>query len=61
MVVGAIPEHGMAAGGERVLEGEMRTWEASSKEAATMLRICRAKGSSARTEMRGSVMFAGGG
>ena len=34
--------------------------EASSKEAAAMLRICRAKDSSARTEMRGSVMFAGG-
>ena len=39
----------------------MRTWEASSEEAATMLRICRAKGSSARTEMCASVMFAGGG
>ena len=59
--MGAVPEHGTAAGGERALEGEMRTWEASSKEAATMLRICRAKGSSARTEMCGSVMFVGAG
>jgi hypothetical protein len=59
--VGAVPEQGTAAGGKGVLDGEMRTWEASSEEAATMLRICRAKGSSARTEMRGSVMFAGGG
>ena len=59
--MGAVPEQGTAAGGEGALEGEMRTWEASSKEAATMLRICRAKGSSARTEMYGSVMFAGEG
>jgi hypothetical protein len=59
--VGTVPEQGPAAGGKQALDGEMRTWEASSKEAATMLRICRAKGSSARTEMCGSVMFAGGG
>jgi hypothetical protein len=59
--VGAVPEQGTAAGGKRALEGEMRAWEASSKEAVTMLRICRAKGSSARTEMRDSVMFAGAG
>ena len=59
--MGAVPEQGPAAGGKQALDGEMQTWEASSKEAATMLRICRAKGSSARTEMRGSAMFAGGG
>jgi hypothetical protein len=59
--VGTVPEQGPAAGGKQALDGEMRTWEASSKEAATMLRICRANGSSARTEMCGSVMFAGGG
>jgi hypothetical protein len=51
----------MAADGTGALGGEMQTWEASSREAATMLRICRAKGSSARTEIRGSIMFAGGG
>ncbi|MFL5511843.1 MAG: hypothetical protein ACJ8CN_05330 [Gemmatimonadales bacterium] len=59
--MGAVPEQGTVAGGKGALDGEMRTSEASSKEAATMLRMCRAKGSSARTEMRGSVMFAGGG
>src|SRR3954452_8685529 len=61
MVVGTVPEQGPAAGGKQALDGEMRTSEASSKEAATMLRICRAKGSSVRTEMCGSVMFVGGG
>jgi len=61
MAVGAAPEQGTAAGGKGALDGEMRTPEASSREAATMLRICRAKGNSARTEIRGSIMFAGGG
>ncbi len=59
--MGAVLEQGTVAGGKGALDGEMRTSEASSKEAATMLRMCRAKGSSARTEIRGSVMFAGGG
>jgi hypothetical protein len=39
MAVGVLPEQGTAADGKGALGGEMRTWEASSREAATMLRI----------------------
>jgi hypothetical protein len=42
-----------AATGDEPVGGEL-TWQTSSLEAASMLRMCRAKGSSVRTEISGS-------
>ncbi len=57
MVVGAIDEglSAAAAEDEPAAGGEL-TWQTSSLEVASMLRMCRAKGSSVRTEISGSII-----
>jgi hypothetical protein len=62
MAEGATPEVGSAVGsGGGALDGAVSARHASSGEGASMLRMCRARGSSARTEMRGSAASAIGG
>jgi hypothetical protein len=56
MVVDAIGKgSSAAAAGNEPVGGEL-TWQTSSLEEASMLRMCRAKGSSVRTEISGSTI-----
>jgi hypothetical protein len=53
---GAIAEvFSAAAAGDEPAGGEL-TWQTSSLEIASMLRMCRASGSSVRTEISGSTV-----
>ena len=54
MAAGALGEASPPAGGAGEPGGDGVAWRASSLEAASMLRMCRASGSSARAEMRGT-------
>jgi hypothetical protein len=56
MVVAATDEGPSAAAAEDEPAGGELTWQTSSLEVASMLRMCRAKGSSVRTEISGSII-----